>query len=145
MHEFYSRSTSINLGVAKPVSTEKSNEEETSNENHIVRKMVPNNNNLVWHGTSTVKVINPSSGRCALMYAPHDTASQVSLILERFSNKLGKMKDRPAITICTSAEETTPASGVVQLNLESLTTKEVFAVNDAVQDVAAKFRLILTK
>ena len=42
------------------------------------------------------------------------------------------MKDNNAITIRTLAEETTPASGLVQFNLESLTTKEIFTVNDAV-------------
>ena len=130
MHEFYSRSTSVNLGAAKSVSTEKSNEEETSTENVVVRKIVPKNNNLVLLRTSAAKVINPSSGKCALVYTQHDTASQVS---ERLSNKLGlKKKDSNAITILTLAEETTPASGVVEFNLESLTTKEIFTVNDAV-------------
>ena len=42
------------------------------------------------------------------------------------------MKDSNAITIRTIAEETTPASGVVQFNLQSFTTKEIFTVNDAV-------------
>ena len=42
------------------------------------------------------------------------------------------MKDSPAITIRTLEEETTPACRVVQFNLESLTTKEVFAVKYAV-------------
>ena len=133
LHEFYSRSTSINLGAAKSVSTKKSNKGETSTENVVVWKMVPNNNNLVLLRTSAVKVINPSSGRCALVYAQHDTASQVTLISEELSNELGlKIKDSNAITIRTLAEETTPASGVVQFNLESLTTKEIFAVNDAI-------------
>ena len=133
MHEFYSRSTSVNLGAAKSVSTEKSNEEETSTENVVVRKIVPKNNNLVLLRTSAAKVINPSSGKCALMYAQHDTASQVTLISERLCNELGlKKKDSNAITILTLAEETTPASGVVEFNLESLTTKEIFTVNDVV-------------
>ena len=133
LHQFYSRSTSVNVGAAKPVRTEKSNEEETNTENVVVRKMVPNNNNLVLLRTSAVKVINPSSGRCALVYAQHDTASQVTLVSERLRNELGlKMEDSNAITIRTLAEETTPASGVVQFNLESLTTKEIFTVNDAV-------------
>ena len=133
LHEFYSRSTSVNLGAAKPVSTEKSNEEETSTENVVVRKMVPNNNNLVLLRTSAVKDVNPSSGRCALMYAQHDAASQVTLISEALSNELGlKMKDSNGITIRTLGEETMPASGVVQFNLEPLTTKEIFTVNDAV-------------
>ena len=104
LHEFYSRSTSVNLGATKPVSTEKSNEEKTSTESVVVRKMVPNNNNLVLLRTSAVKVINPSSGKCALVYAQHDTASQVTLILERLSNELGlEMKDSNAITIRTLA------------------------------------------
>ena len=77
--------------------------------------------------------INPSYGRCALVYAQHDNASQVTLISERLSNELGlKKKDSNAITIRTLAEETTLASGVVEFNLGSLTTKEIFTVNDAV-------------
>ena len=132
MHEFYSRSTSVNLGAAKPVNIEKSKEEETSTEN-VVRKVVPNNKNLVLLRTSAVKVINFSSGRCASVYAQHDTASQVTLISERLSDEFGlKMNNSNAITSRKLAEETTPANGVVQFNLESLTTKEVFTVNDAV-------------
>ena len=42
------------------------------------------------------------------------------------------MKNCPAITSRTSAEETTPSSGVVRFNLEPLTTKEVCAVKDEV-------------
>ena len=92
-----------------------------------------NNNNLVLLCTSAVKIINPSSGRFALVYAQHDTVFQVTLISERLSNELGlKLKDSPAITICRLTEESTPASGVVQFNLESLTTKKLFAVKDAV-------------
>ena len=65
------------------------------------------------------------------MYVQQDTAFQVTLISERLSNELGqKMKDSPAITIRTLAEETTPSSGLVQFNLESLTTKEVFVGPD---------------
>ena len=133
MHEFYSRPTSFSLEAAKPVSTNKFNEEETNTENVVLRKMIPNNNNLVLLRTSAVKVINPSSERCALVYAQHDTTFQITLISKRLSNQLGlKMKDSPAITIRTLAEETTPACRVVQFNLESLTTKEVFAVKYAV-------------
>ena len=95
--------------------------------------MVPNNNNLVLLCTSVVKVINSSSKRCALVHAQYDAASQVTLTLERLSNELGlKKKDSNAITIHTLEEETTRASGVVQFKLESLTTKEIFTVNDAV-------------
>ena len=61
-------------------------------------------------------------------YAQHDTAFQVTLISERLSNELClKMKDSPAITIRTLAEENTP-----QFNLESVTTKEVFVIKDVV-------------
>ena len=117
MHEFYSRSTSVNLGATKPVCTE----------NVVVRKMVPNNNNLVVLRTSAVKVISSNSGRCVLVYLQHDTASQVTLISERLSDELDlKMKDSNAITIRTLAEEITPANGVVQFNLESLTTTEIY-------------------
>ena len=42
------------------------------------------------------------------------------------------MKDSPAITIRTLAEEIMLAYEVVQFNLVSPTTKEVFAVKDAV-------------
>ena len=38
LHEFYSSSTSVNLGAAKPVSTNKCNEEETNTKNLVVRK-----------------------------------------------------------------------------------------------------------
>ena len=75
--------------------------------------MIPNNNNLVLLCTNLVRVINPSFGRCALVYAQHGTASQVTLISEMFINEFGlKMKDSPGITIRTLAEKTTPFSEV---------------------------------
>ena len=79
----------MTLTRSSSITTETSNEQETSTKNVIVRKMVPTNNNLVLLRTSGVKVINPSSGRCALVYAQHDTALQVTLISEWLSNELG--------------------------------------------------------
>ena len=140
LHEFYNKSASVNLGAVKPVNTDKFDEKKINTED-VVRKMMLNNNNnlvLVHTRTNAVKVINLSSRRCAFVYAQHDTASQVTLILERLSNNLDlKMKDSLAIMINMLVEETMPATEVVQFNLESLTTKEVFAIKDAV--VVPKF------
>ena len=119
VHKFYSGSTSVNLGAAKPASTDNCYEEETNTENVVVRKIIPNNNNnLVLLCTNAVKVINPSSGRFAFVYAPHDTAFQVTLISEKLSNELGlKLKDNPAITIRTLTKKTMPSGGECNLIL----------------------------
>ena len=135
LHKFYSRPNLVNFGATKPVSTVKFNGKEKNTENIVARKMIPNNNNLrvVLLCTNAEKVINPSYKRCTLMYAQHDTASQVNLISEILSNELGlEMKDSHTIAICMLAEETMPSTEVVQFNLESLTNKEIFVVKDIV-------------
>ena len=74
----------------------------------MVRKLAPNNNNTVLLRTSSVKVINPTTGGPTVVYTRHDTASQATLISERLKNELNLAVDKKRnMTIRTLAQQTT--------------------------------------
>ena len=89
--------------------------------------------------TSAVRVINPRIGNSTLVYAQHDTASQVTLVPERLVNELDlSVNSDHALNIRTLAEQTTKSAGFIELKLQSLTTNEVFEIKDAL--VVSNFR-----
>ena len=69
-------------------------ESSSEDEQPIVRKLTPNNNNTVLLRTSAVRVINPSTGRSTLVYVQHDTALQATLISERLKNEFNLAVDK---------------------------------------------------
>ena len=110
LHELYVRSRvgsgNRSSGLSKVIETE-TRESSFEDEQPIVRKLTPNNNNTVLLCTSAVRVINPSTGRSTLVYAQHDTASQATLISERLKNKNLVVDKKRNITIRTLAPQTT--------------------------------------
>ena len=78
LHELYVRSRvgsgNGSSGLSKVIDTE-TRESSSEDEQPIVRKLTPNNNNTVLLCISAVRVINPSTGRSTLVYEQHDTAS----------------------------------------------------------------------
>ena len=79
--------------------------------------------------TSAVRVINPRTRNSTLVYAQHDTASQVTLVSERLVNELDlNVNSDHVINIWMLAEQTTKSAGFTELKLQSLTTNEVFEI-----------------
>ena len=102
------------------------------NEQPIVRKLTPNNNNTVLLRTSAVRVINPSIRRSTLVYAQHDTAAQATLISERLKNELNLAVDKKRnITIRALAQQTLCSGGLTEYTLQSLSTNETFQIKNA--------------
>ena len=105
----------------------------SSEENkHVVARKICPFNKIVLLRTCAVKVINPRTGRITLAYAQHDTASQGTIVSESLMDELGLVASkRSEIHIRTLANEFTPCRGVVNFELESLTTSERFYVENA--------------
>ena len=97
----------------------------------VARKICPSNK-IVLLRTCAVKVINPRTGRFTLAYAQHDTASQGTIVSKSLMDELGLVASkRSQIHIRTLANEFTPCRGIVNFELESLTTGERFDVENA--------------
>ena len=98
-----------------------------------VLKLAPEiaNTNVLLR-TSAVQVINPRTGNSTLVYAQHDTASQVTLVSERLVNELDlNVNFDHVLNIRTLAEQTTKSAGFTELKLQSRTTNEVFEIKNA--------------
>ena len=99
-----------------------------------VLKLAPEiaNTNVLLR-TSAVRAINPRTGNSTLVYAQHDTASQVTLVSERLVNELDlNVNSDHVLNIRTLGEQTTKIAGFTELKLQSLTTNEVFEMKNAV-------------
>ena len=108
--------------LSKVIDTE-TRESSSEDEQPIVRKLTPNNNNTVLLSTNAMRVINPNTGRFTLVYAQHDTASQATLISEKLKNELNLTVDKKRnITIRTLAQQTTSSGGLTEFTLQSLST-----------------------
>ena len=82
--------------------------------------------------TSAVRVLNPYTGKFALAYTRHVTASQATLISERLKNELGLDVDATQkVRIRTLAEQTTSSGGITSFAIQSLTSKETYTIQDA--------------
>ena len=136
LHELYVRSRvgsgNGSSGLSKVIDTE-TRESLSEDEQPIVRKLTPNNNNnTVLLRASAVRVINPSTGRFTLVYAQHDTASQAILISERLKNELDLAVDKKRnITIRTLAQQRTSSGVLTEFTLQSLSTDEIFQTKNA--------------
>ena len=104
----------------------------SEDEQSIVRKLTPNNDNTVLLRTSAVRVINPSTWRSTIVYAQHCTTSQVTLICERLKNELNLVVDKKRnITIPTPVQQTTSSSGLTEFTFQSLSPDEIFRIKNA--------------
>ena len=134
LHDLYVRSSSVDF---KATNTKESvnvcDSPSISEENkHVVARKICPSNKIVLLRTCAVKVINPRTGRFTLAYAQHDTASQGTIVSKTLMDKLGLVASkRSEIHIRTLANEFTPCRGVVNFELESLTTGERFDVENA--------------
>ena len=82
--------------------------------------------------TSAVRGINPITGKSTLAYAQHDTASQATLISDRFKNELDlKTVSDPTVTIKTLSDQTAITEGRTDFSLESLSTGKEFSFKNA--------------
>ena len=134
LHDLYVRSSSVDF---KATNTKESvnvcDSPSSSEENkHVVARKICLSNKIVLLRTCAVKVINPRTGRFTLAYAQHDTASQGTIVFKSLMDELGLVAfKRSKIHIRTLANEFTPCRGVVNFELESLTTGERFDVENA--------------
>ena len=139
LHEFYFQSRSVNDGAAEieksrgPVSERRASEPPNNDDQVLVsRKTIPVKNNNVLLRTSAVRVVNPHTGKSTLVYAQHDTASQATLVSERLINELNlKVDTNHSISIRTLAQQATRSVGLVEFNLQSLSTDETFEIKNA--------------
>ena len=104
-----------------------------------VRKVAPDFSGVLLR-TSAVRVINPRTGKSALVYAQHDTGSQATLVSERVKNELGLGVENESVTIRTLADQATKGCGLTNFELQSLSNDEVYSIFDAlvVPDFAAE-------
>ena len=134
LHDLYVQSSSVDFkatNTKESVNVCDSLSSSEENKHVLARKICPSNK-IVLLRTCAVKVINPRTGRFTLAYAQHDTASQGTIVSKSLMDELGLVASkRSEIHIHTLANEFTPCRGVVNFELESLTTGERFDVENA--------------
>ena len=135
LHEAFTSSKSVSLGAAERRRENNFSDEERDNVSHseprAVRKLSPVGDSVLLR-TSAVRVFNPNTGMSTLAYAQHDTASQATLISEGLKNELGLDVDSTRkVGIRTLAEQTTSSGGMTSFTIQSLTTNETYAIQDA--------------
>ena len=89
MHECF---ISLNTGAAEKGSDEPGSKNETiQNElnERVVLKANSSEERVNLLRTSAVKIVNPASGKSSLVFAQHDTGSQVTLISDNLKTELG--------------------------------------------------------
>ena len=87
---------------------------------------------MVLLHTSAVRVIHPNTSESTLVYAQHDTASQVTLISDVLKTELGlETNSDPKVKIRTLSDETVDCKGRTAFKLESLHTGEKFVIENA--------------
>ena len=132
MHECF---ISPNTGAADKGSDEPGSKNETTqNERNerVVLKANSSDKRVILLRTSAVKIVNPTSGRSSLVYAQHDTGSQVTLISDNLKTELGlETVPEPSMTIRTLGDKTVPVEGRTNFKLQSLYNGEEFNVKDA--------------
>ena len=134
MHNLYVRSSSVDFKATNTKESVNVCDSPSSREEnkHVVASKICPSNKIVLLRTCAVKVINPRTGRFTLAYVQHDTASQETIMSKSLMDELGLVASkRSEIHIRTLANEFTPCRGVVNFELESLTTGERFDVENA--------------
>ena len=135
-HELYVNSYSVNLGAAsvghcQTLVTSGPGKKQTDTEQTVVRKLGFNNDVVVLR-ISAMRVTNSVTGKSTLAYAQYDTASQAKLISKSLKDEFVlATKTDHAITICTLAEQTMRSGGLTNVEIESLSNKETFAIKNA--------------
>ena len=134
LHDLYVRSSSVDFkatNTKESVNVCYSFSSSEENKHVVARKICPSNK-MVLLRTCAVKVINPRTGRFTLAYAQHDTASQGTIVSKSLMDELGLVASkRSQIHIRTLPNKFKPCRGVVNFELESLTTGERFDVENA--------------
>ena len=138
MHESYGKTVSIDVGAAE-ADLENRNCSQGNAEGNgqlecdrvTVRKLFAAANNVLLR-TSAVRVINPRTGKSTLVYARHNTASQVTLISKRLRDELYlEVGGKRGVAIHTLAEQTTPSEGFTEFTIQSLMNNEKFEIKNA--------------
>ena len=136
LHELHVNSDSVKLGAARAKHCQTlvnlaQGKKQIDVEQTVVRKLAFNND-LVMLRTSAVWVINPVTGKSTRAYAQHDIASQATLISKNLRDELGlATRTDHAITICNLAEQIRRSGGLAIFEIESLSNKETFAIQNA--------------
>ena len=125
LHENFVPASSIAGGVAKSEQGVTAGEIEvggTSSDGdrpRIVLKLVPEiASTIVLLRTNAVQIINPRTGNSTLVYAQHDTASEVTLVSERLVNEHNlNVNTDHALNFRTLAKQTTESAGFTELKL----------------------------
>ena len=135
LHEAFTSSKSVSLGAAERRRENNFLDEErddvSQSEPRAVRKLALIGDSVLLR-TSAVRVFNPSTVMSTLAYAQHDTASQATLIFEGLKNELGLDVDSTRkVGIRTLAEQTASSGGMTSFTIQSLTTNETYAIQDA--------------
>ena len=134
LHDLYGRSSSVDFKATNTKESVNACDFPSSSEEnkHVVARKICPSNKIVLLRTCAVKVINPRTGRFTLGYAQHDTASQGTIVSKSLMEEFGLVASKSSeIHIRTLANEFTPCRGVVNFELESLTTGERFDVENA--------------
>ena len=138
LHEYYTFGGSSGAaagnepGAPTPAPRNRVKSNGNDRKNVTVRKIRHENNRVVLLRTSAVKVVNPKTGKSALAYAQHDTASQATLISENLKDELGlKAVPDSTVKIRTLADCTVDSGGRTNFVLESLYSGEEFTIKDA--------------
>ena len=134
LHDLYGRSSSVDFKATNTKESVNACDFPSSSEEnkHVAARKICPSNKIVLLRACAVKVINPRTGRFTLAYAQHDTASQGTIVSKSLMDELGLVASKSSeIHIRTLANEFTPCRGVVNFELESLTTGERFDVENA--------------
>ena len=123
LHELFRRSYSNPLGAADNACridsdlfvADKSGGNERR-EQAISKKLLSGVNDVLLR-TSVVRVINPITGMSSLIYAQHDTGSQVTLVSERLKNELDLDVENVSVVIRTLAKQATRSKGLDNFEL----------------------------
>ena len=135
-NESYGKTIFVEVGAAEAENENRSQGDaegdgQSERDRVTVRKLIPATNNVLLR-TSAVRVINPRTGKSTLVYAQHDTASQVTLISKRLKDELNlEVNSNSGVTIRTLAEQTTNSEGLTQFTIQSLTNNEKFDIEKA--------------
>ena len=121
LHECF---ISPNTAVADKGSDEPGPKNETiqkKRNERIVLKTNSSDKRVILLRISAVKNVNPTSGKSSLVYAQHDTGSQVTLIFNNLKTELGlETVPEPSVTIRTLADKTVPVEGRTNFKLQSV-------------------------
>ena len=87
---------------------------------------------MILFRTSAAKIVYPTSGKSSLVYAQHDTGSQVTLISDNLKSEVGwETVPEPSVTLRILADKTVPVEGRINFKLQTLFNGEECNIKDA--------------